>query len=386
VGDAMKVILFFGHHKVGSTALQSFFSQNYLSLLRAGILYPAVESEGFSDALKRALAGQDSKGGTPINVREPHNALAFRMMAQISNGKVPAYHGSLPAMAQMIRSLRQQVAALEPQTVVMCSEVMANFGAKNPELITRLRDIFPEAEFELYCTLRRPDEYLASWHGQRLKLGHQVAPLRDGGAMDYRQSIHFDYRKMLAPWAERMPEARLHLRNYSDVLAAGGSVEDFTQKTGLDCPDGLIAPARANQSLPYAVMEIMRRGNHALPKETTRRMRRFLLTMAGKLDFPPNGKVELFGGETRAALADAFEPIHDWLGELTGRQAFFPDLGEMRKTRPMPETEAVRKALDKLLRVAPDERPEPEVWAVIETLSREFRDARPRLFKRRKLA
>ena len=44
----MKVILYIGHHKVGSTALQVFLSQNSHRLLQAGILYPAVEMQGFS--------------------------------------------------------------------------------------------------------------------------------------------------------------------------------------------------------------------------------------------------------------------------------------------------------------------------------------------------
>lgn len=39
----MKVVFYIGHHKVGSTALQVYLSQNWLRLAQAGILYPAVE-------------------------------------------------------------------------------------------------------------------------------------------------------------------------------------------------------------------------------------------------------------------------------------------------------------------------------------------------------
>ena len=51
----MKIIIYIGHHKVGSTALQVFLSQNWLALVRAGILYPSVETSGFSHNLAEVL-------------------------------------------------------------------------------------------------------------------------------------------------------------------------------------------------------------------------------------------------------------------------------------------------------------------------------------------
>ena len=65
----MKLVIFMGHHKVGSTSLQRFLSQNYLGLLKAGILYPSVESQGFSHNIAAALNGADFEGDLPINVR-----------------------------------------------------------------------------------------------------------------------------------------------------------------------------------------------------------------------------------------------------------------------------------------------------------------------------
>lgn len=365
----MKLILYVGHHKVGSTALQVFLSQNWLALARAGILYPAVESEGFSDHLKRALDGADTPGKPPINVREPHNALAFRLISQSTGNAMPPYHRNLPSTTQMLRAIRNQVGQLAPHTVILCGEVMSNFGKTDPTLIGQLLGALPQAEIELYCTLRRPDEYLASWYGQRLKFGHRIEALRDGGAMGYARSIHFDYRTMLEPWITRLPGTRLHLRTYAEVLAAGGSVEDFTTEIDAGIPADLTPAVRANESLPYALMEIMRRGNQRLDRPGSRKLRKFLLAAADRLDLPPNREVELFGADTRVRLVRAFDPIHAWLGEIVGRDAFFPDIAAMRQARPIPELDAAAVAA-RALRDTPEElRPDAAVWEVVQAIT-----------------
>ena len=60
----MDLILFMGHHKVGSSALQMFLARNWLPLARAGILYPAVEPQGMAANLGAAVraAGRRPRG------------------------------------------------------------------------------------------------------------------------------------------------------------------------------------------------------------------------------------------------------------------------------------------------------------------------------------
>ena len=355
----MKTIIYFGHHKVGSTALQSFLFQNQEALMRHGLLYPATESEGLSYALARlvlgsgpaARAGQFAelqKSPVPMNAREPHNALAFQMLAQANGGKAPKWHGGLPGVVQMIRTIRQQAKFLQPEAVLLCSEVMANFGPQHPGLIDRVRDIFPNSDHVLYCVLRRPDDYLVSWHAQRLRFGDKVKALSGGAALGYAGSIHFNYRKVVEPWVRVFPDAPLHLRNYTDVLAAGGSVEDFLDRTGLAVPRGLETGVRANSSLPRAAMEIARRGNHDLPPDQAQALRQHLLDLRPEQLPVPNRDVEMFGAELRAQMAERFAPVHAYLSELTGQPAFFPDIEEMTRPRPVPEAEAVAALLDRL--------------------------------------
>lgn len=345
--QAMKVVLYFGHHKVGSTALQAFLARNWARLAAAGILYPAVESEGMARNLADALGQADVPGLDAMNVREPHNALAFQMLAQANKGKAPDWHGNLPSVGQMIRALRMQEKYLRPHTILLVSEVMSNFGARHPNLIARLQEIFPLAEFELYCVLRRPDEYLASWHGQRLRFGEAVPALQDEALKIYGNSIHFNYRRMVAPWLRHFEGATAHLRPYAAVRAAGGSPEDFLATVGVDFPKGLVTVGEANLGIPRAAMEIVRRGNRDLPPEAARALVQAILTLPATVRPVPNGDVELFGAAMRARLAAEFAPIHDWLSEVAGKP-FFDDIAELGRVRPVPEGEAMHDLLAKI--------------------------------------
>ena len=58
----MKCIIYLGHHKTGSSALQEMFTRNAGVLLEDGILYPFVEPQ--EQAYARAiLAGGDRTRG-----------------------------------------------------------------------------------------------------------------------------------------------------------------------------------------------------------------------------------------------------------------------------------------------------------------------------------
>lgn len=359
----MKFVVFIGHHKVGSSALQDFLSRNTLALLKAGVLYPMVESVGYAHMLRSALAGCDPVLPLPINAREAHNALAFRMLAEArGSNKIPAFHRNIPASRQMFAAIRNQIEVLEPATVVLCAEVFSNFGAVEPALIDRLGTLVGPADLRVTCTLRRPDEYLVSWQGQRLKFGHVPPALREAGAAEYAGTIHFDYALMLRPWLERLPQAGFRLRNYRDVLAGGGSVQDFLAQAGIEAPAGVQPSTLSNPSLPLALMEIARRGNAALPEGPARRLREHLMARRHTLDLPDNAEVEMFGAAHRADMMARFAPVAAFLDRVAGGAPFFPDLEAVRQTRPIPELDAARAALAALhARPAPDLPPEAQL-------------------------
>ncbi len=349
----MKIIIYIGHHKVGSTALQMFLSQNWLTLARAGILYPSVEASGFSHTLAQALNRGDSRTesakSTGVNVREPHSALAYQMIAKVTGRKAPPQFKRLPAVPQMLHALRKQIEFLKPQTVILCSEVFANFGQVDPDLIPQMMTAFPKAttdvDVEIYGALRRPDDYLISWHGQRLKVGRKLDALDNGGLEPYFDTVHFNFRTMVEAWSNKLPDARLILRPYREILKSGGSIDDFIARISVDFPAGLIPPGRANQSLPRAAMEIMRRANHDLPSNLAHRLSQYFLAGDNALEPTANAKVEMFGAKARQKMTRHFAPIHDYLSELTGGPAFFDDIDEMSRECPVPQAQAAAELL-----------------------------------------
>jgi len=340
----MKVILYIGHHKVGSTALQAYLAQNWLPLARAGILYPAVEGLGFASNLAETL-GRGTAKPQNVVVREPHSALAYRMIADASKRVVPKQFRGLPSAQQMIRAMDKQVAALSPHTLILCSEAFSNFGHVAAEKITTLCNAFPGAEFHVYCALRRPDDYLTSWHGQRLKVGELARPLHGTGARQYYNSIHFDYRMVLEEWVTRVPNAKISVRNYADILATGGSAEDFVAETGLELPEGMQAPGRANASLPLAAFSLMERAIGDLKGPELHKLSVYLQKHGRALSPVSNSEVELFGAEQRQQMHKDFQPSEAYLRSLTGRAAFFEDLDQVITPRNVPAEEASRQLL-----------------------------------------
>ena len=346
----LKVILFIGHHKVGSTSLQDYLSRNAAALSRAGILYPYVDFEGMAHQAAAATGHGPGLGSLPINVREPHNALAFRMLADHKKGKVPPYHKRLPALPQMVHAIKQQIRFSEPHTVILAAEVFANFNASGTDSIKRLAGWFPGAEFTLVATLRRIDEYLASWHGQRLKFGHKLDALREDGLDSYFNGIHFNYQLMVEGWLKVLPQARVILRDYADVRANGGSVADFIAQTGMTLPDGLAPERRENDSIHRSIYEIIRRANQQLEPGLAGELRKALRQdLTERLELPASNSIELFGADNRARMLERFRPIDTWLGDVTGRTGgFFADLERVADVAPLAEEDAMQQALEQL--------------------------------------
>lgn len=375
----MRVTCHIGHHKTGTTSLQAYLSQNAGMLLCHGILYPWVESQGAALTLAQMLPAQTNwrararavardltnrPPGTalPINFREAHNALAFRMLADgTGHWQVPGYHGDLPHSQQMLQALGHQIAATDPQDIVLCSEVMSHFGKAHPQLITDLRQALSAAQdFTLWCTLRRPDEQAASWHSQQIKFGHAPQPLSAAGGVNLGW-LHFDYRGVIKPWLQRIPEARLMLRPYDRVMAGGGSVADLRRHSGIRFPRGLLPAPVMNVSLSPAVSALLREANRDLPRRLSNKLAREMLALAEGLDLPDPKDIELFGPENRARMHKAFAPVHDYLCDLAGGEGpFFADLDEMLVCRPVPEAQALRQLLDGLADRVPQLNP-PEL-------------------------
>lgn len=200
------------------------------------------------------------------------------------------------------------------------------------------------------ATLRRIDEYLASWHGQRLKFGHKLPALRESGLESYFNGIHFDYRLMIEGWLTALPQAQVILRDYAQVRAAGGSVADFIAQTGLELPGGLAPERRENDSIHRAFYEVARLGNRRLPEREAVELRRNLRLLAPQLKLPESGRVELFGRVNRERMLTRFRPVDAWLGDIAGRAGggFFEDLEQVLEPSDLPEENVFVQVMDQL--------------------------------------
>jgi len=347
----MRAICHIGHHKTGTTTLQAFLSQNSHRLLQAGLLYPWVEFEGAAHALAKASGAGDRAGILPFNIREAHNALAFRMLADtLPNWKVPPYHQNLPHSGKMLLALHHQIEALQPDRIVLCSEVMSHFGKIAKDQIPRLRQkgLGLAREITLWCTLRRPDEQLVSWHGQQIRFGQAPAPLSDPGKGLNLNWLHVDYRGVIEPWLQQIPEAGPVLRPYGETLAEGGSVEDLLRHGDLGVPHDLIPAPTMNVSFKPAVLILLREANRNLPKPQARELAERIGELTAGMELAGTRDVEFLGPASRARLAAHFASIHDWLSRTVGRDAFFSDIEQIEVCRPIPEPEALRSLLDQL--------------------------------------
>jgi hypothetical protein len=340
----MKVAFFIGHHKTGSTSLQNYLANNYLTLLRQGILYPAVESEGITANLATVLRGQDSIADPwCFNQREPHNALSFRILHECNDEQMPSWHPDLPNAFQMLNLIEKQIQALQPQQVILCSEIMSRFAGKGTrKIMPRIANRFARHDCTIVLNLRRIDEYISSWHLQRLKFGHPIAPLRHGAQSHYYPLVHFRYDRIVEDWMRFFPQARMVARNYDDVKKAGGSVVDFFVQAGITpVPDA--ADQMSNSSIPHSFAEIARMANVRAP-DLCHALQAYIQQAMERVTYLPNSN----------ALLAAFESVHNGLSSALSVEAFFPDLEAARICREVPEMDAARAALEALRRDAPE--------------------------------
>lgn len=350
-----QVILFIGHFKTGSSSIQNFLASNFHALLQAGILYPSVESRGIARNMRLLLQGEDQDlKGAGLNGVEPHNALALRLRYEEDGRPVPHYYPNLPDGFQMLELLDQQIRQLQPKTVILCSEVFALLGMTPARsAVARLAHLLAGYDVTIYCHLRRVDEYLSSWHRQRLKFRTPIPRLAEDGMQRYLGTAHVEQAQMIEGWiADRFPDARLVIRNFDEVRRGGGSIHDFIAHSGADFPAGLVIPADQNPSVPSAFAEIGRRALHELEPEHARRLVRWLTRARKRIEHPKDAEVEMLGAANRALLGEAFARIAPQLDRLTGAAPFYPDLDDILRLRPVDDLEAARAALPDLRRDA----------------------------------
>ena len=350
----MKCIIYLGHHKTGSSALQELFTRHAATLAAQGVLYPFIEPVGtrYAAAL---VPGQAHQGKLTARIKSPHNHIAYQMMAEKVPGyTVPKRFGKLPATWQMFDDLRAQIAKTRPHTLLLCSEVFSHFGLRDHDLIRGLLAAVGATDVTLYMVLRRVDLHVAAWHSQMLKFGRSPKKLSAGGMARFYGTSHFEFDQAASPWAAAVPQGRFHLHTYDAVLAAGGSVPHFAQSVGLDVSGLGQTSLTTNPSIPYAFYDLIAAANHDLPPRNAARLRDLLSDRRADLSVTPNSEVELFGPVVRAQMQKRFAPVAAELAQISGRDPFFANLDQIGTQRLVPEAEAAAAATALAVQILPD--------------------------------
>lgn len=341
----MKTFVLIGHHKVGTTALQHKFAGNLGAYRDAGVLYPIVDSLGLEHLLSDMSGNPQDSDQLQINAREPHNALAFRILAEHKKTRVPRYHAHLPSSRQQIRTIRAQQRALDPQATVLVSEVMSHFGFSIPEYLPEFkRLLLTDTDPHIVLVLRRPDEHIQSWYSQTIRLGKNIPSIRGDGLNEFIDTIHLQYRRLLEPWLQHVPEATYHVVYYPEIVQQGGLVvfmNELLRRYGIDVPRTLDDPTRRNTSYHPVLLEPLRRwvedhGPLSRPQEAD------ACKKGESRRLPDRKRVEILGKENRLRIFEEFYPQKVWFDETFGTDVLFKDVEDIAKC--LPKSDAAIRA------------------------------------------
>ncbi|MGA8260069.1 MAG: hypothetical protein WB783_07640 [Arenicellales bacterium] len=119
-------------------------------------------------------------------------------------------------------------------------------------------------------------------------------------------------------------DAEFAVADYAEVLETGGSVSHFCREIDLPRDLELVEVGRVNESIPASYLEICRIANWELPQEQARALRNRIVAHRQRGELLEVDAVEMLGLENRRWMYEQFEPINRWLGDLVGRQCFFP--------------------------------------------------------------
>lgn len=348
----MKVVIFIGHFKTGSTSLQTFLTRNSAALRQQSVLYPSVlrDTRPALVRLANRIAGREQL--FRINRLEAHNLLALRLKTDETGLPMPWWYPHAPPTEHLFENIRTQIEQTAPQTVLLVSEHLAELGGVDHKQIRRLGAFFAGCQIRIVATLRRPDTYLSSWHGQRLKAREYFEPLRTTGLQEYLGTVHIDYAMMLRAWMDAFPEAEFRIRNHADIMQRGGSIPSFLEDASITHTDDLQDVRPENLSVPYAFREVLRCGVRDLPPKLASNLVSWTIRNRGAIPHPPDRDVELFGAHNRQRLYSAFEPAHAFLDAFSGGGPFFTDIDDALTPNPIPEMTAARDSLSALRTLA----------------------------------
>jgi len=232
-GTKKRLVLHIGTHKTGTTSIQYWFANHGASLARQGAYYPDL------------YAGKNNPG---------QHFVAAAVTAATEK------RGDAPALASRVTALVEQLCAAPGHVAMVSSEL---FSVIDPAPIA---DVFAEFDCEVFCILRRQDEFLESMYRELVKssffdgdkdeflkivlAGEPLTIFTDNAKNTLKGVLPFDYAAMLDRWAAIFGADKVHALAYDDQASGADALAKAQRLIGLAEEPLTGAPHNVSLSAP----------------------------------------------------------------------------------------------------------------------------------------
>jgi hypothetical protein len=310
------ILLHIGHYKCGTSSLQRRFANHRDWLRERGLVYPDLGL--LTDPRGREIPSHSALPFEYLRGRGAPGPLWYRDALERSP--------SPPTLESLLGRLHEELADAGERDVIISSEEFMRFGESErmEGLVDEFADQLVGHDVEVFCYLRRHDQYLASWYNQLVKMGGLAENLSQD-IERFAAGIHGDYAKALRPWVQRFGTEHVTVRRYEH--RQGDVAEDFLRHMGHapDLPEG--SGVWENPRFPDLFIEPLRHWNHLqAPAWATERMKAIMVELAASPELS-GVVVDVLDRRAREHLHRSAVTVEAALEELLGlAEPLFDDL------------------------------------------------------------
>lgn len=328
----MKAILHIGIEKTGTTAIQSFLSDNRASLKDSGFAY--LESTGLPSNRKIATYSFDDDRS------DDHHEL----LGTIDLEARKVWNNEFAnAFKSEIESLPSSV-----HTIVISNEQLHSRLERISE-IKRVKALLEPYcdEIEILVYLRRQDQLATSLYSTALKCGHSFDSILPGVAPD---NHYYNFEVLLSKWVEVFGRESITARVFGRTSMINGDLlDDFLFYAGMSevSMEGKVLPGRQNESLEPRAQEYLRVANKHIPMLVDGRFNILRERLTYQLESKFSGKPELPLKQDAVRFCAMFDESNSRVAkEWFGRDVLFTDNFEKYPERRVAEDFGFEEAVE----------------------------------------
>ncbi|SIS97295.1 hypothetical protein [Paracoccus saliphilus] len=229
------IFLHIGHYKTGSSALQSFLSQNASTMREYGFLYPS--------------------GLRPRNNPTNHGQLSLSLAREYGFAG-PAWYGEAISADDAYRELHAELSEAPEDKVILSSEEFVQLAMRDdPDLaIANLKAHLATYQVTILFYIREPFSLLKSWFNELNK-----GPVATRTFPVYFMKLNDDFLAQQPIWsafARHFGQENIKLLTYKHV--GRDHIAEFLRVAGCDMPLPEEPPKLVQQAQPEEILEFSR--------------------------------------------------------------------------------------------------------------------------------